>query len=138
MEELSRRLAAFTFSSANQGRGQEASEALLKREEEWKLQVQAQEQGMCDLVGSLGSMLLGLLGHEEGGKAVVAAEEAEEMYLALLFMVSNQEKVLLDMAEKGQGGDRAMDGGICSLINRVDVSNSLDSLELVLGKLRQP
>lgn len=140
LEELSRRLAAFTFSSASQWRGQEASKAVLKRAEEWELQVQAQEHGVCDLVGSLGGVVLSLLGHEEGGKAVVAvaAEEAGEMYLALLFMVSNQEKVLLDMAEKGQGGDRAMDGGICSLINRVDVSNSLDSLELVVGKLRQP
>ena len=142
LEELSHRLAAFTFTlvDKSQGRAQEASEAVLKREEELELQVQAQEQAVCDMVGSLGRMLLGLLGHEEGGKpeVSVAAEEAEEMYLALLFMVSNQEKVLLDMAEKGQNGKGAMEGGSGTLINRVDVSNSLDSLELVLGKLRQP
>lgn len=144
LEELSHRLAAFTFTLVggrkSQGRAQEASEAVLKREEELELQVQAQEQAVCDMVGSLGRMLLGLLGHEEGGKpeVLMAAEEAEEMYLALLFMVSNQEKVLLDMAEKGQNGKGAMEGGSGTLINRVDVSNSLDSLELVLGKLRQP
>jgi len=124
-----------------QGREEEPSEAAQRRREKWERQVQAQEQAVCDLVGSLGRMVLGLLGHEEGGEAAVvavAAEDAEEMYLALLFCLSNQEKVLLDMAEKAQGGKGAVEGGSGSLINRVDVSNSLDSLALVLGKLRQP
>jgi len=143
LEELCRRLAAFTFTlvDESQGREEEPSEAAQRRREKGERQVQAQEQAVCDLVGSLGRMVLGLLGHEEGGEAAVvavAAEDAEEMYLALLFCLSNQEKVLLDIAEKAQGGKGAVEGGSGSLINRVDVSNSLDSLALVLGKLRQP
>lgn len=78
-----------------------------------------QERAVCQAAGVVGSAVLRLL--SKPGAAAVAPGAQEEVYLGLLLVQSNWEKL-------GESGDG-------SAINRVDVSNSLNSLELVLSKV---
>jgi hypothetical protein len=78
-----------------------------------------QERTVCQAAGVVGSAVLRLL--SKPGAAAVAPGAQEEVYLGLLLIQSNWEK----LEDSGDG----------SAINRVDVSNSINSLELALSKV---